>query len=544
MASRAEKKYFSHPAWSHLGDTALVLSVLLAGTVFPRLLLLGGMPYVDDGYYAFISQWIHHGIVNGQGIPDTGLLSLYPMLCSWVFYFDYSPIISLRFIDLGAAVLAALFLYKLLERESGSKAGAALLLLVFTFTMNQIDFIDFGFKNSITIALVPLFWAICIGQKILQEKRSDVNHKWWMAGALTALAVIFRETFIPFAALGFVVVFIAHGKKSAFNFFMGGIVTGILIIGSILIARGGVTETIEAYRGTASFFNAVAKENIKIQFLFAGLETMKLSAVAMLLSALAFFVLSVIAVLRRSKRILSGLLFWLSLAGVALIEPATKFGFSYHFAVALPGLAGLCALALREAIRAWKNSSWANKQRGDAIALSGVMLCVIWFSLESYPLARSGWPITLETLMLAPDGEWPDQFMADDNLLIAADEIKKVIPENGTLSINRNLEVFYPFIRHLPPSMQLANLSSLGFRLNFSVPHIKEALLACAPDVILMNEYDDWQTGYGNEQLFAAILASEIYEGVWEMRFPGHSPENYVTVVIFRKTKETVCLAP
>jgi hypothetical protein len=288
-------------------------------------------------------------------------------------------------------------------------------------------------------------------------------------------------------------------------------------------------------------YKTVPRKEIIDNFFIYGLKAMQLSSVALILSALASLVLIVIAVIRRSKRILLGLLFWLSFAGLAFIEPATQIGYHYHFAVALPGFAGLCAMALREAAKEWSNFSWSNNERRNAIMLLCLTLSVTWFSLKLYPLVRYWWPVTLETLMLAPDNEWPEVFHAPGSYLNAADEIKKVIPKNGTLSVNRRSEFFYPFTGYVPPSNELANLSSLGFKSGFSVPHIKEALMACAPDIILMNSYDDWVSGYGNAQLFSAIHATGIYEKVWELRFINSSPDDYIRVVIFKKTKETAC---
>ncbi|GHT92406.1 hypothetical protein AGMMS49545_09930 [Betaproteobacteria bacterium] len=544
MTSLAEKRYFSHPGWSRLGDIALVLCVLLAGTVVPRFMLSGGWPG-DDGYYAFWAQWIHHNLVNGQGLPDAGGLLLYPILVSWVFYFDYNPFVALRFIDLGMATLAAFFLYRIVNLESGSKAGAALIVLVFTFTMNQYTFVTFGFKNSITIAFIPLFLAIHIGQNIVHNKQTETGVNWLAAGALTALAVVLRETFVPFAVLGLVSVFIMRGRKAAFHFFLGGVIAGVLLIGGILIARGSVSGAIEGYRVAGYTLISAPGTQIMDNFFDYGLLAIQSSSKALMISALAGFILMAIAVTRQNKRILSGLLFWLCFAGIALIEPATKICFEYHFAVALPGLAGLCALAFREIARECAHFSWANHKTRDAILLMGVFLFALWYSSVLLSGTRHMLPITLETLTLAPNNEWPEVIHQAGSFLSVGDEIKKLIPEDGTLSVNRNAELFFPFTGRLPPSSQLANLSALGFKTGFSVPRIKEALLACAPDAILMNSYEDWLNGYGsNQQLLTAILETGIYDVALEMRFEkeGSSSDDDITVTLFKKTKETTCL--
>ncbi|GHU08328.1 hypothetical protein FACS1894158_17520 [Betaproteobacteria bacterium] len=540
MVSFLEKNVFSHPFLSRLGDAVLVLCVLLAGTALPRLVLSGDSPKVDEGQYAFAAQWIHHSLVNGRGLPDTGSLSLYPMLFSWVFYFDYNPIVALRLLDLCVALLASFLLYEILKKESGNRVVAVLITLIFTYTMNQYAFIEGGFKNSIMAAFVPLFLAIRIGQQIVQADRSEVSNSWWIVGALTALSVILREPFVSFAVLGLITVFVARGWKAALRFILGGSVTGTLVIGGILLARGGITETLSAYRDAGIVFSAVPEGQITANFIRYGLNSIKESSVALILSVLASLVLIPILVIRRSRRTASGFLFWLSFIGVALIEPATKIGYIYHFAMTLPGFAGICALALREVVREWPNFSWANKERRDAIALLGVMLSVLWFSLEFSPWVRSCWPVTLETLDIAPDGAWSEIF-EESPFLIAAKKIKEVMPENGTLSVNRNYHVFHLLTGHLPPSNQLASLSSLVFRSDFSVSRIKEALMKCAPDVMLIQPQDDWQTGNSNSQLLAAIKEAGIYEIVSDIPIVTTFNE-HITWRIYRKTKETACL--
>ncbi|MDR3158816.1 MAG: hypothetical protein LBU11_07360, partial [Zoogloeaceae bacterium] len=175
---------FQKPRASRVGDAALVTSIILAGTIFPRLVALGFFPTQDDGYYTYVAQQIHYSFVHGQGIPDVGGPSLYPMLCSWVFSLQYNPMIALRLIDLGMAVVMAFLWYKVLARICNNNTGAAIITFIFAFTMNYPAFIDSGFKNSITVAFVPLLLALYIGIGAVQEKKSD--NAWWLAGALTA----------------------------------------------------------------------------------------------------------------------------------------------------------------------------------------------------------------------------------------------------------------------------------------------------------------------------------------------------------------------
>ncbi|MDR1351320.1 MAG: hypothetical protein LBJ59_11230 [Zoogloeaceae bacterium] len=530
-------KRFQTPKVSRIGDAALLISVILAGTVFPRLMLLGLFPATDDGYYAYVAQQIYHGLANGQGIPDSGGLSLYPLLCSWIFSFGYNPIISLRLIDLGVAIITAFLLYRVLARTCNSNTGAALITFLFTFTLNQAVFIDSGFRNSITAAFAPLFLALYVGTGAIQSKKS--GNAWQLAGALTALAVVLRETFAPFAVLGLVSVFIAQGKKAALRFFIGGVATGILLIGGILMARGGVTEIIAAYRSAGAVFGSVPDGAHLDHFISYGLMTIYSSSIVLAFSALAIVILLFAIFLRRDKSLLLAMVFWLSFIGTALIEAAMKICYAYHFALALPGLAGLCALALREIIRIWPAIKLSGSMN-NFLAVVGIVLSATWLYSSCSMRSEFYWPVTLETLT-TPGGAWPEKFANQSNYLLAAAEIKKVIPENGTLSINRNMHVLYPLTGHLPPSRRLDDLGAITILLDFSVPDTRQVLLDCAPDVIMITLQDGWSTGGGSARLHEAVLATGIYETVARIPF-GNRTHGHLGGIIFRKTKETACL--
>ncbi|MDR1351319.1 MAG: hypothetical protein LBJ59_11225 [Zoogloeaceae bacterium] len=528
-------KRFQAPKLAKIGDTVLLISVILAGTVFPRLMFLGLFPTTDDGYYAYVAQQIYHGLVNGQGIPDSGGLSLYPMLCSWVFSFGYNPMISLRLIDLGVSIIMAFLLYKILARTCNNNTGAALITFIFIFTLNRFNFIDSGFKNSITAAFAPLFLALYVGMGAIQSKKS--SNAWWIAGALTASAVVLRETFAPFAVLGLVSVFIAQGKKSALQFFIGGVVTGILLIGGILIARGGVVELIAAYHSAGILFGSVTDDIRRENFISYGLVTIYSSSIVLTFSALAIVVVLVAIFVRRDRYLLLAMIFWLSFIGVALIEAATKLCYPYHFAIALPGFAGLCALALREIIRIWPAIKLSGKIN-NMLAVMGIVLSAIWFYSVCSILSEFFWSETLKILAVAPNGGWPEKSTNRSNFLLAAAEIKKVIPENGTLSISSGMHALYLITNHLPPSPLLNDLSVTAISLNFSVPAIRQTLLDCAPDIVMVATQNNLFIRDGNAHLLEAVLATGIYEMAAKIPTRNYDGQSGI---IFRKTKETIC---
>jgi hypothetical protein len=455
-----------------------------------------------------------------------------------VFFLQYNPYISLRLIDLGMAIVMAFLWYKVLARICNNNTGAAIIAFIFTFTLSYHVFIDSGFKNSITVAFVPLLLALYIGIGAVQEKKS--GNAWWMAGALTALSVVFRETFAPFALFGLVSVFIAQGRKAALQFFVGGMAAGIVLIGGILLARGGIAETIAHYRAAGILFGSIPGEVRLRNFTEYGLKAFHYSYIVLAASALAVVVLSVAIFLQRSKSLLMATVFWLSFIGVALIESATKICFAYHFAIAFPGLAGLCALALREIIRIWPAMKWLNRKINRIFAVGGILLSAFWFYFSCSAMAIFYWPYTLDVLSAAPGGEWPEKFTDLSNHLFIAAEIKKVIPENGTLLVTMGMHGLYPLTGHLPPGRRLNDLGVADILLDSSVPAIQEVLLDCAPDVLMLATMRGWHPGSGSENLLEAVLATGIYEAVAEipvsLRIYGE-----FAAMIFRKTRDTVC---
>lgn len=126
-------------------------------------MLIGGLPATDEGVFAYFAQLIHASLITSKSLPHTGPLALYLLLCNWVFAFNINPLVALRFIDMLVATLAGYLFYRAIEIESGSRLGAFLICLLFLFTMNQPVFIQYGFKNSMFAAYVPLFASLWLG---------------------------------------------------------------------------------------------------------------------------------------------------------------------------------------------------------------------------------------------------------------------------------------------------------------------------------------------------------------------------------------------
>src|SRR5688572_28080922 len=92
--------------------------------------------------------------------------------------------------------------------------------------MTQPIFIQSGFKNRIFVAFLPLFAAI----RLAQGARADDDRRWLLSGALAAIAVLLRETVVPFLIIGAVAVLAAYGGRACMRFSGGAALAGVTVM--------------------------------------------------------------------------------------------------------------------------------------------------------------------------------------------------------------------------------------------------------------------------------------------------------------------------
>ena len=508
--------------------TIIVVLVAFAAVAVPRLMLLGGLPATDEGVYAYYAQIIHASLTAGNGLPDTGGLMLYSLLLNWVFAFDTNPLMTLRLVDMLVALGAGCILHRVIEMESRSRLGASLICLLFLFTMNQPVFIQYGFKNSMNAAYVPLFTALWLCGPCCTTYTA---RRWIGIGALLSVAILLRETFLPLMILGALAVLAGHGLRPFGCVMLGAFGTGTLITGAILTIRGGIVATLNSYLDAARIYASMADQRVEL-FFGSGALALNEAAVSLVVAGAGLIVTLACSISgRKLAHPLPRLAFWLAAVFIPLIEPASKIGFPYHFSVCLPGLAGLAALG------------WRNLCEGRSVFWPRLAACTLGIALLAAVIPRlmplgANWPQTREALASFRSGQWPESFTNKTNYLLAAKAIRQGMPPSGTVAVGGYMYTLYPLTGFLPPKPEFANLTNTIIQLELSIPRLRAALLRCPPDVVMTTSRTDWP---GGPEILAAVRETGIYKEIAEIPTTNDRAYGGFGGLVFRATKQFPC---
>ncbi|WP_155947837.1 hypothetical protein [Rhizobium sp. 2MFCol3.1] len=505
----------------------LRLSVVFVAVAVPRLAVLGSPPSTDEGVYAYFSQIAHTSLNNGQGLPNTGALMLYPILLSWSFEFPFNHLMFLRILDMAISFVAGWILYGIVRRESRSALAAALISFVFLFTMNQPIFIQSGFKNSFFAAYVPLFLAAYLAQTAVAKE----TRRWFIVGGLLALTILLRETFIPFAVVAAIAILVGRGIKASLQYCFGGVVAGGLLLLLLLWARGGVHSLIIGYQDFGAIYASLSDRPFPL-FLSNGTV-----AVQEMLAALALGGLSVAVTLFASSgkpAIRGRLWFWIAVSIVPLIEPITKIGFPYHFSACLPGLAGLSA-------NGWRALTVNDGTRMKA-TIGALLLSVVVISLftKYTPLAQT-WSATRVNALNWDKNEWSADAVSSSNYLLAANALRKNAPPNGTLSVSGFMFALFPLSGLTPSDYELSHLTTLAIKVGLDKDKVRKALIECPPDVLMTSI----RAGIpGNDAVTEAVEQSGLYHSVVTIPVsPEKSYGNFAGTIYKRSAGAGECKA-
>lgn len=450
-----------------------ILVILLTLTL--RLLLIGGPPTTDEGIYAFNAFFIHLNQESNSLIPNKGLLSLYAIATSWIFNLDLNHLILLRLVDAIIASIAGLLLYITIKNECEDKKSGLLISLAFIYVMNDPVFIQYGYKNSIVFASVPLLCAIIIGQNY---QMFSPKHTF-LAGCLVAFAVLVREPFVVFAILGFFASYIRWGFRGGIYYVLGGLLTGFSIILFVcLLRQDNSLEILKSYIDMHSLYGDMAFGKQRRSMHSLDVYFKHTYGIFIVIS---LFLLALVYSKQRSS--FKRYAFWISLSLVPLVEPMLKNGFPYHFAVTLLGLSGLFALLVKDTLPV------VNQLRFKKIAIL-TTTCI--FIITVLPLTfayANNYYLYIQNSVNPSLNNWSENIRQQSNVLIIVDYLKKNARNKETLSVNGNLLGLIPLAQLPPPNYDLSNLNYALVLNGKSEKFLYNKLSQCPADWVVLTSF-------------------------------------------------------
>lgn len=464
--------------------------LVILATLIPRFLLIGAPPATDEGIYAF-NALIAHSYMSGQSyLPDVGSLTLYSTLLSWVFSSEVNHFISLRLLDGIFSSITGLMLFLVLEQESQNKRFALILTLIVILTYNDPVFVQYGLKNSIHAALLPLLAAI-----FLAKKPSSSCLKWQYVGALTALAALLREPFIIFAMLGSVVVLLHSGRRALFLYMLGSVVLSCITLATIIFLRGGYWELLKSYFFMGGMYKAIAYQQASLW---------KASFLTFLYNCQGLMLMATISIasLFMSMRIQSGILkpamFWILVTIAPLLEPMLKNAYPYHYAVSFIGLSGLIAYGYRH----FQCSSVATVRVWSvAIVISVILLlpkCIKLLQIATqYPVIE---------LLSQKHLLWSDKTAAQSNYLLIAQLVRHHTRHiSPTMSINGSMLGLFPLVQALPSHYSLSHLSYALLAGRDKGVNLRVHIYECPPEFIVLTSSSPFRDGSTLNRIIKSI---------------------------------------
>lgn len=500
---------------------------LLVAVALPYLSRLTGYPNIDEGTYAFYAMVYNYNLAHGESLLSMQGLNLWPLLLSWLPDLPGMPILWFRLADLFAALLATWLMCAIMRRECG--IFSSLIALVFLGCMMNFKIVESGFKNAFFPAWACFFGAILI---IGMKPANAGSGRCFLAGFLTAFGILLRETFFPFALLGFVSIWIGGNFKKAFFYALGGIFCASFILAGIeLLAPGSLASLYQGYVDRTLIYK-IQNDRIWHNFSYHLYQSLKIFLPCLLFSVavIGWNILSAAA--RRHMPAKAGgmdkgsgvsglkLCFWLAVSILPLYETVVKISFPYHFAQALPGLACLTAAYAGAAIKKGcfeKTLDFYKKPAYCLLAAAcfGVIASCAWLP-DIFRLGK-----TVNDVAQVAAYKWPREMIEHSTTLRVVDEIHKNLPNGGTVSTNGLAQFIYPASGTLPPlsgafdaadHYRLADLSRFFVQTGMDRERVKAALLANPPELIaLLVPLGEHEPSFP-EELAAIIDSTEIYE--------------------------------
>lgn len=495
---------------------AIFLVILLA-VVLPRFCALGYFVYMDEGYHAFIARYIWESVAAGHGFPpEMSGFKLFPILFSWAWALPGNAVVWLRLADLLFAACAGWAFCLMLARESRSAALGLVLGFAFLMGLNAPGAIQSGFKNSFSPAFLCFFCAIN-----LARGAAPASRRWLYAGMLSAIAILFRETFAPFIFLALVSIFMAGGRASLWRYMAGGIVAALAVAAVSAICRGQLWGLVEWYFTYGKIYGP-EEGNRVIKFLANGQEALKAYWPLLLATAAAAFMLA-----RQKGKMFTGRAWlWLVAALLPLIEPFAKIGFLYHFSVCLPGMAGFCAYAYGRIDAA--------SRRKAMLYVVGVAACLM---PPLWPPQFAKLPVTMAALANYPGAGWPESVASQSQTLLAGQKLAWLAGEGGTASSSAFAYFLFPASGALPPKPGLGDLSRTYIYAKGDENKFLQALGNNPPDAVALAYAVEDHVATFYEELRDIFERHPDYEYAGEIKPDGNKNYGWLGYSFYKRKK-------
>ena len=415
------------------------------GTLFLRLIFVGGPPRSDEGFYVFNAQMLQSGARAYPSAP----INFYPALLRWVGIPPATPLLHLRIADALVAAAAAVMLLLFLSRWTQSLI-AFVLAAGWSVASNHYIFVDSGFKNSIMAATL-----VYLGALWFLSCRSKSGPFW--AGLLIPVAVFLREAFLPIVFVSLFFAAARHGRRGIMLHFAGLVVAGCSLLLWLYLFRGPPSEILGYYLGDLPrVFRAWPKLGIdtssgrwlslrKELSLTDWFHTPALLGVLWLLAP------------RRGERVVKALALMLFVP--PFYEIFAKLCLPYHWAQLLLPVAFLGAMGLR-----WLSSVDRSPNRWLTIGVVAV-LAFLAGELDNrvtYQAYRDAFRLSREFAPLMLWGHWDDALVEKSLYLEVAKYIRDNTTADDRMVVSGFHNVLFPLSERFPPSGATADLTFMS----------------------------------------------------------------------------------
>ncbi len=418
--------------------------MILLGTLFLRLLLLGNPPFSDEGAYVFTADMVWRG---ERAFPVAPINFYPPLVRSLAMPSDATPYLQFRIVDAFVAGGAAVMMFVFLSRWTESWIAFAM-ASAWSVASNLPVFTNAGFRNSIMAATLAYLGALS-----LLSSRS----RWapFQAGLLIPLAVFLREAFFPVVVVSLALAAMLHGRRGLVIHIAGLSVAGGMLLLWLWLFRGPPAEILEYYRLDLPMFFAEAARLIPSNNRWLSLREALEPTIWLLPPAFLGFGWLLFA--GREQRVAKTLAVLLFLP--PLYEIFAKLCIAYHWAQLLLGVVFLGAMGLH-----WLHM--LDRSAGRWLTIGGFAVAA-WLAGELdrravFRAYREGYRLSREFAPVMVWGDWDDPSVNRSYYLTVANYLRQNTTPDDRIVVSGGGHPLLALSRRVPPSATAFDLTYMS----------------------------------------------------------------------------------